>query len=92
LFSLVQWRMFRELLNGTAEPYCECMVQGIPFSDLNSADRINAGLDIINTLSGIYKVSAPIIIDNAESVNDLLETTGQQIRLYVSEDDSLTIK
>jgi DNA repair exonuclease SbcCD ATPase subunit len=91
-FSFVQWRMFRELLNGTAEPYCECMVRGIPFSDLNSADRINAGLDIINTLSGIYKVSAPIIIDNAESVNNLMETTGQQIRLYVSEDDSLTIK
>ena len=91
-FSFVQWRMFRELLNGTTEPYCECMVQGIPFSDLNSADRINAGLDVINTLSGIYKVSAPIIIDNAESVNDLLETTGQQIRLYVSEDDTLTIR
>lgn len=91
-FSFVQWRMFRELLNGTTEPYCECMHNGIPFSDLNSADRINAGLDIINTLSSIYKVSAPIIIDNAESVNELLKTTGQQIRLYVSEDTILTIK
>ena len=91
-FSFVQWRMFRELLNGSTEPFCECMHNGIPFSDLNSADKINAGLDIINTLSGIYKVSAPIIIDNAESVNELLPTSGQQIRLYVSEDDSLTIK
>ena len=91
-FSFVQWRMFRELLNGSTEPFCECMHNGIPFSDLNSADKINAGLDIINTLSGIYKVSAPIIIDNAESVNELLPTSGQQVRLYVSEDDSLTIK
>lgn len=91
-FSFVQWKLFRELLNGNREPYCECYHNGVPYSDLNSADKINAGLDIINTLSGIYGISAPICIDNAESVNELLETKGQQIRLYVSEDNTLTIK
>ena len=91
-FSFVRWRMFRELLNGNTEPYCECTVRGVPFSDLNSADSINAGLDIINTLSAIYKIAAPIIIDNAESVNELLPTSGQQVRLYVSDDESLTVK
>lgn len=91
-FSYVQFNMFREFNNGNKEPYCECIHDGIPYSDLNSADKINCGLDIINTLCRIYNATAPIVIDNAESVNQLLPTDGQQIRLYVSEDNNLTIK
>lgn len=91
-FSYVKFNMFREYNNGNKEPYCECTHNGIPYSDLNSADKINCGLDIINTLCRIYQSAAPIVIDNAESVNKLLPTDGQQIRLYVSEDNTLTIK
>ena len=91
-FSYVKFNMFREYNNGNKEPYCECTHNGIPYSDLNSADKINCGLDIINTLCRIYQSTAPIVIDNAESVNKLLPTDGQQIRLYVSEDNTLTIK
>ena len=91
-FSLVNWRMFRENINGTREPYCECYVNGTAFHDgLNSAGRINAGLDIINTLCRIYNLTAPVIIDNCESNNNILETESQQIRLYVSTDKQLTI-
>ena len=91
-FSLVKWRMFRENINGTREPYCECYVNGTAFHDgLNSAGRINAGLDIINTLCRIYNLTAPVIIDNCESNNNILETESQQIRLYVSTDKQLTI-
>lgn len=91
-FSYVKFNMFKEYNNGNKEPYCQCVHNGIPYSDLNSADKINCGLDIINTLCRIYNATAPIVIDNAESVNKLLPTDGQQIRLYVSEDNNLTIK
>ena len=92
-FSLVKWRMFRQNINGNKEPYCECYVNNTAYHDgLNSAMKINAGLDIINTLCKIYNCNAPITIDNNESVNDIIPTQSQQIRLYVSKDTSLIIK
>ncbi|EXQ65605.1 hypothetical protein V760_02867, partial [Staphylococcus aureus F23613] len=45
------------------------------------------GLDIINTLSKHFKVTAPIFIDNAESVTELIKTESQQIQLIVNEQD-----
>ena len=54
---------------------------------MNNAARINVGLDIINTLSEHYGITAPIFIDNAEAVTSLIQTAGQQIRLIVSEKD-----
>ena len=85
--------MFRQNINGNKEPYCECYVNNTAYHDgLNSAMKINAGLDIINTLCKIYNCNAPITIDNSESVNDIIPTQSQQIRLYVSKDTSLIIK
>ncbi|HCV6511510.1 TPA: hypothetical protein OWL66_002888, partial [Staphylococcus aureus] len=42
---------------------------------------------IINTLSKHFKVTAPIFIDNAESVTELIKTESQQIQLIVNEQD-----
>ena len=44
----------------------------VPYPDLNTAGKINAGLDIINALTREYEITAPIFIDNAESVNSIL--------------------
>lgn len=94
-FSLVSWRLTRTVNNGGdsfEEPFCECYVDGIAYhAGLNQAARLNAGLDICNALCHFFSVSAPIVIDNAEAVNNILSTTGQQLRLYVS-DSELTIK
>ena len=93
-FSLVQWKMFRTVNNGGDpfdEPYCECYVDGVAYHDgLNQAARLNAGLDIINTLCKHYDVSAPIVLDNAESTINIIQTIGQQIRLEVSDCDLTT--
>lgn len=94
-FSLVKWKMFRTLVNGTREPYCECLFKGTEANDgLNSAGYIMAGIDICNAIAKFYQVSAPIIIDNAESINteNFIPSEGQQIRLFVSEEETLTIK
>ena len=86
-FSLVQWHMFRTVNNGGdpfQEPYCECYVNGVAYHDgLNQAARLNAGLDIINTLCKHYDVYAPIVVDNSESNLNILDTDSQQIRLEV---------
>lgn len=93
MFQLVSFKLFSEQKNGELVDTCEAMVGGVPFStDLNNAARINAGLDIINTLSEHYDVTAPIFVDNAESVNDLIATGSQEIELVVSNDVKLTIQ
>ena len=88
-FSLVQWKLFRTVNNGGdsfEEPFCECYVNGIPYhAGLNQAARLNAGLDIINALCQFYNVAAPICLDNTESALNIIQTAGQQIRLFVSD-------
>ena len=91
-FKIVKWKMFRQMINGNKESYCECYVDNIAYHDgLNTANRLNAGLDICNTLCCLYDAYAPIIIDNAESNLNILHTESQQIRFYVA-DSELIIK
>ena len=86
-FHLVDFRLFEEQINGGVKETCEAMVDGVPFSDINNAMRINAGIDIINSLCDHYNVNAPIFIDNRESVTEVIETKSQLINLVVSEED-----
>lgn len=93
MFHYVSFKLFSVQKNGELADICEAMVDGVPFStDLNNAARINAGLDIINTLSKHYDVAAPIFVDNAESVNEIRPTDSQQIELVVSQEDKLTVQ
>ncbi len=86
-FELARFKLFDVQINGGVVEVCETMYKGVPFSSLNNAARINVGLDIINTISDHYGFSAPIFVDNAEAVTELIETRGQLIRLIVSEQD-----
>ena len=89
LFGFVQFTMFDHRLNGALKPMCECTVKGVPYSDLNNADRINAGIDIINAICNFNNVYAPCFIDNAESINDVMPMQSQCIQLIVSRDKQL---
>lgn len=93
LFSIVKFRMFKEQINGGFAETCDCMIDGVPFSDLNSAGKIKAGLDIICTLSKHHDKFAPVFIDNRESVTTIPECLQTQIiNLYVNPDfDKLTV-
>lgn len=91
LFKYVRFKMFDTQINGGEVETCEATVGGVPYSDLNNAMKINAGLDIINAICKSEGVSAPIFIDNAESINELTATESQMIRLVVTEDNTLTI-
>ncbi|WP_019123783.1 AAA family ATPase [Brevibacillus massiliensis] len=87
-FRFARFKLFEQQINGGLTEVCETTYNGVPYSGgLNNAARINVGLDIINTLSEHYGITAPIFIDNAEAVTRMIETIGQQIRLIVSEKD-----
>lgn len=88
MFEITEFKLFDIQINGGVNDVCEATYKGVPFdAGLNTAHRINVGLDIINTLSKHYDFYAPIMIDNAESVTDILATESQQVKLHVSEKD-----
>ena len=87
LFRITQFRLFREQANGGIEERCDVVCDGVPYTGLNNGTRINAGIDIINTLSRHFGVSVPLFVDNAESVTNLEYADTQTIRLVVSAAD-----
>lgn len=89
-FKLVKFKLFEEQLNGGKNPTCTATIDGVRFADLNTAAKINAGIDIINVLSEANGVRVPVFIDNAEAVNELLPCNSQTFELRVTTDD-LTI-
>lgn len=92
LFPSVRFRLSRELLNGREVGHCELSVDGVPYSGLSTSERINAGLELINALARHYNIVAPIVIDNAEAVNKVTPTLGQQILLEVSPAKKLSVE
>lgn len=83
MFQLVHFKMFEQQINGGEIETCEAMVNGVPFSDLNNAMKINAGLDIINAISRANGITAPIFIDNRESVSEIVSVLAQTVNLIV---------
>lgn len=91
LFENVEFKMFEKQLNGGLKTVCECTMHGTPYQDLSTSEKINAGIDIINAMCRHNNAFAPIMIDNAESITDILPTASQQIRFVVSRDEELVV-
>jgi DNA repair exonuclease SbcCD ATPase subunit len=91
LFQTVKFKLFDEQINGGLNPTCIALIDGVPFQAANTASQINAGLDIINTLCRANEVTAPIFIDNRESVTELIPTNSQIINLVVWKDSELNL-
>lgn len=90
-FSIVTFKMFEDQINGGQTPTCQTLIDGVPYSDANTASKINAGLDIIAALSRHYNVWAPIFIDNRESVIRIPESDSQIINLIVLAGSELSV-
>lgn len=84
-FSIVKFRMFETQKNTIERPDCVTLVNGVPFQDANTASQINGGLDIIRVLSDFYKIYVPIVIDNRESVTEIIKMGCQIINLIKTE-------
>lgn len=86
-FRLVRFKLFENQVNGGIAEVCTATVNGVPYESVNHAGQIAAGLDIIRTLQDHHDLSAPVWIDQAESITDIPETGAQQIALVVSPAD-----
>jgi DNA repair exonuclease SbcCD ATPase subunit len=92
LFRIVRFRWIAVAINGAESETCEATLNGKPYSTCSNAERINIGLDIINAICKSEDIYAPIIIDNAESINDILPMQSQVINLIVSRDAQLRVE
>jgi exonuclease SbcC len=89
-FHYCHFKMFKNLINGSREDFCEIYdPSGSAYHNgMNTASQLKCGLDIINTLSEVYGVHAPIVIDQAETSLSIPDTPmSQQIRLEVKDCD-----
>lgn len=86
MFSFVRFKMYEQQINGEERETCEALVNGVPYStNVNTAARVNAGIDIINAICRKENVHAPIFIDNRESVTNVIDTDSQIVNLVKDE-------
>ena len=88
MFKFVSFRLFTKTLStDDIKETCELMMNGVPYRNLSTAEKIIAGIDVINAISSARKVSNPIFVDNRESIVQLPECPEQVINLIVSGED-----
>ena len=85
-FRVARFRMFDQTQEGGLIETCYVTdAKGVPFRSMNDAQRILCGLDVVRVLGEHYGVSAPIFVDNAESVTTRdFGTESQVIALTVT--------
>lgn len=87
----ITFRMYDFTLDGNPVETCTPLVDGTPYQTINTARRINAGIQIANCISRAYDISVPMWVDGAESVNSVHMAKGQAIILRVSDSPELMI-
>jgi predicted nucleic acid-binding Zn-ribbon protein len=97
-FKNVRFKLFEQLINGGMKETCVMQVNSngsyVDYGNANHAAQILGGLDVIDALSELYGVEAPVLIDNAECLDTQHQpkSHSQLILLKVSDDKDLTIK
>jgi hypothetical protein len=71
-------------MNGGINEICEATVNGVLYNDLNTAMKINAGIDVINVLSVFFGVNSVVFLDNRESTTNIIDSESQIISLFVN--------
>ena len=85
-FKMVQFRLFQMQMNESPREVCTTLVDGIPYGDsLNKGAEHNADMDIIDVLSGHYKIKAPVWNDNIEAVVNPLKIDNQTFTIRVAD-------
>lgn len=96
-FKKVRFKLFDTLINGGMKETCTMQVNSngsyVDYSNANHAAQIMGGLDVIDALTELNGVSAPVFVDNAEALDNSNQpkSNSQLILLKVSDDKTLTI-
>lgn len=91
LFTSIDVQLYETLKNGEERATFEILMDGKPYSRLSTAEKIKAGLELVEVLSKQSQLVVPTFIDNAESIIHFTKPAGQLIIAKV-EDTEFTIK
>lgn len=91
LFATISVKLYETLKNGEERATFEIEMDCKPYSKLSTAEKIKAGLELIEVLSKQSEVIAPTFVDNAESILNFTSPAGQLIVARVK-DENLNIK
>lgn len=87
LFTNISVRLYETLKNGDQKATFEIEMDGKPYSKLSTAEKIKAGLELIEVLSQQSEVIAPTFVDNAESILNFTAPIGQLVVARVVDED-----
>lgn len=92
MFQVTHWQTVVQQKNGDYKDVCIPTIDGVSAS-LNTASRINVGIDIAMAISQYLGIRVPLFIDNKESINTLVDIDTQLVTLTVAPKGTpLTIK
>ncbi|MGY3716753.1 AAA family ATPase [Sutcliffiella cohnii] len=87
LFTKITVKLYEQLKNGDEKATFEIEMDGKPYSKLSTAEKIKAGLELIEVLSTQSEVIAPCFVDNAESILHFTSPPGQLIVARVVDEE-----
>ncbi|MEB9683742.1 hypothetical protein BK742_13820 [Bacillus thuringiensis serovar pingluonsis] len=91
LFKTIDVQLYETLKNGEERATFEILMDGKPYSRLSTAEKIKAGLEVIEVLSQQSELIVPTFIDNAESILHFEKPVGQLIVAQV-QDTEFTVQ
>ncbi len=84
-FSAVKFKLFEMQTNGELKPCCKAMKDGVSYANINTASKVQVGIELANLFSEYLGVVVPLWVDSRESIIDLPLTKAQTICLKVDE-------
>lgn len=84
-FTTVQFKLFEMQANGELKTCCKAMVNGVSYANINTAAKVQVGVELAKLFSEFYGVKAPLWVDDKESVLELPPVDTQLVCLKVDE-------
>lgn len=92
-FKLARWKFAEQnKTNDDEQQVCTAVYNGIEYDRLNNAGQVNVGIDICDGIKKAFDVELPLFVDNTESVEQVLETQSQIIKLRFVPGAQLTVE
>lgn len=87
LFENVKFQLFEQnKSNEDVRETCILRYRGVKYDDLSYSTKIIAGLEVVKAFQKFYNITAPIFIDNSESITGDVETCAQTFFMRVREE------
>ncbi|NMH72812.1 AAA family ATPase [Bacillus sp. RO2] len=87
LFTKISVKLYEKLKNGEEKATFQIEMDGKPYSKLSTAEKIKAGLELIEVLSNQSQIITPCFVDNAESILHFISPPGQLIVARVIDEE-----